>query len=124
MDIDRDQMTSDGLMWLLQMGAIDTDVVKNALVLNIRESSVFIKDLEILTDLENRKMLVLLRLNLIGRWLAWFFGKGILIQALQILNSGLPHFKFRVIYDETLFQKAIEGSRRVAERRQVIPPRN
>lgn len=118
---DPHEMSSSGLAWLLHMGAVETDVVKNAIVLNIRQSSMFIKDLEILSDAENRKMLVLLRLNWIGRWL---FQIRIAKNALSILQNGLPSFQFRVIYDEVLFQKAIDLSKKLIARRQVLPPRN
>lgn len=124
MEIDESkQLSSDGLMWLLQMGAVDTAAVKNALVLNIRESSLLIRDLEILTDTEGRKMLVLLRLNWLGRWLFWWRKPLVAHRAMLILQSGLPYYQFRVIYDEALFQKALAMSQKLAERRKVVPTR-
>lgn len=107
---DRAQFLSQATSWLLEMELISNDYMKNALILNLYKVSDHIKDVQVLADQNDRKMLVFLELSSFGRM---FKKRQISQDVLDMLQAALPSFQFRVIFDKSLFEKAI----RLAERK-------
>ncbi len=101
------QAYSEGLAFLLELELINNPAVANALVLNIFRVSNRIKDTELLTDYENKRMLVWIELDWLG---TKFFEKKIRKNIEQMLMKALPSYDFRVVSDRLLFDKAIKLS--------------
>ncbi len=99
-----DSAYGEGLSWLLELNLIQNPAVANAIVLNIFKVSNRIKDAEILTDTDHKRMLVWIELDWLGKK---FFTKEITKNIEKMLQSALPSYQFRVVTDKTLFQKAI-----------------
>jgi hypothetical protein len=90
--------------WLFEEGFVNNDYVKSALVLNIYNASQFITDVEILIDVNNKRMLVYLELSLFGKFL--YKKKRIARDVKEILLDALPSWETRTIYEKDLFEKA------------------
>ena len=101
---DKNQFLSQATSWLLEMELLGNDYMKNALILNLYKLSDYIKDVQVLADQNERKMLVYLKLSGFGMM---FKKKQVASQVLDMLQGALPNFQFRVIFDLELFTKAV-----------------
>lgn len=94
----------EGLSWLLEMNLISNPAVANALVLNVFKVSKNVKDVELLTDTDNKRMLIWVKLDWLGRK---FRSKKILGDVEKIIQSALPSYELRATEDRSLFEKSI-----------------
>lgn len=92
--------------WLFEMNWINNDYVKSALLANIYTTSRFIKNVDILVDQNNKRMLIYTELSFFGK----LFKRQTKISkdVLEIVGDALPSYELRVIYDYSLFNKALE----------------
>ena len=91
--------------WLLEMNLLNNDYVKAALLTNIYVLSSSIKDVELLVDQHNKRMLIYIEFSFFGRL---FQNKSKLSSNVEMLiKDALPNYELRVIYDKVLFEKAI-----------------
>lgn len=96
---------SDALAWLLEMELIQNPNVLNAIILNVFKTVRGLKDAEFVIDTRQKKLLIYLELK---KFHEWFFKKDVEDQILEMLNQTLPNFKFRVVFDRTILEKAIK----------------
>ena len=99
---------SDALKWLLEMELIQDPNVLNSLILNIHKTSKTIRNVEFVTDLHNKRVLVYLDIKP-----GIFWGKQRKIATIielteNILNDALPSFEKRVTVDRALLDRAIK----------------
>ena len=94
----------EGLHFLLEIEMLQNPAVANALILNIFRVSSRIKDTEILTDSNNKRMLVWIKLDWLGRK---FFTESIKKNIVSMLTTALPAFQFRVVEDRVIFDKSL-----------------
>lgn len=107
----------EGTKWLLENELITSPYIANILIKNIQDTSLAIKDIRILSDSYNKKMLIYLKLNLWGRL---FLQKKIQNNVQLKLKQGLPSFNFRVIYDNSIYEKALKISQKLLEQRNLV----
>ncbi len=98
--------------WLLEMEMIDSPQLKNFLILNIYNTSKRIKNVNIIVDTNLKVMLIYLNLDFWGRLFNKQdeIGNNITNQIAEVL----PSFRSRVIYDESIFQMALEKAEEMA----------
>jgi hypothetical protein len=95
----------EGLSWLLELQLLQNPELLNAIVLNIFKLSNRVKNLEFLADQNNKRLLIWLELDWLGKN---FHKKNIERSVMEMLVSVIPNFKIRVCYDRVLFDKAVK----------------
>lgn len=112
------ELINDGTKWLFEMHLLDNPQIKNTLIMNIFRSSPNIKNLDVLSDTEHKKMLIYLELT----WWAklWKKEQETADGVLDMLTGVLPGFKFRVIFDKTLFIKATDMAEKLIKDRGYV----
>lgn len=108
--LDQNKTNGEALNWVLEMELVSDPNFINAILLNIFKITPRIKDVEIISDSVNKKMLVWLKLDWWGRK---FNQVKIQETVDSMLNQALPSYKFRVIYNRELFEKALDISRKL-----------
>jgi hypothetical protein len=108
--MERQQFQYEGLRWLYEMQLINHPQVINNLKMNVLLISKSIRDVELLIDRENKKMLVYLDLSWFGRK---FKKNHIFSETEIILSQLLPAFRFRIIDDPVIFNMAVEKIKKV-----------
>ncbi len=112
---EREQMISSSTSFLLEAGAIDSPQVKNFLVAGVKRSDSSIVDSEMLADTYLRIILVYVKLSRWGKF--WKKEKGIEEHLLAEFKRVLPSFRVRIVFDYTIFEKALEKAKLIAEGR-------
>lgn len=101
-----------GLKWLFEMELVQEPQVINAIKMNILMLSKHIKEVEILTVEQNKQMLILLKLNWIGRT---FLRERLCDAAHEVILQMLPNFRIRVTADSDLFEKSLDKLRKAVQ---------
>lgn len=104
--VDQREFTPFATQWLLELGLLDNPHIKEALMLNIFKVSPSIKDVQLLIDMNESKMLVFTKLTF---WARMFHKREICSDVLDMLTAALPSYTFRVTLDSELFNKAVDG---------------
>ena len=108
-----DKFIPSALKWLYEMEALNSSALLNNLYANIYSSSRHVKDVELLIDRNNRKMLIYMKFS----WKANLFlgvKKRTAELVLDNLQELLPSFEFRITEKRELFDKALERAKEVA----------
>lgn len=95
---------ADALKWLLEMDVVSDPNVLNGIILNLYRLSSSIKNIEIVTDMPQRKLLVYLELSW---WGTKFRQRRIKELSENMLDDALPRFQKRVIFDKTILDRAL-----------------
>lgn len=101
------------LKWLYEMEALNSSALLNNLYANIYASSRHVKDVELLIDRNNKKMLIYMKFS----WKAKLFlgvKKRTATLVLDNLQELLPSFEFRITEKRELFDLALENAKKVA----------
>lgn len=108
----RELQLNQATRWLLEMEMVDSPQLKNFLILNIFKSSNRIKDVSLLIDTNLKAMLIYLKLDFWGR----VFKKSTQVSShiLDQLQSVLPSFTCRVVYDRKIFELALQRAEEMA----------
>jgi len=114
----RTDMIAEGTRWLLELELLDNGHIKNALIANVYKISTHIRDVEILIDQVDRKMLIYLELSAFGKL---FQRKKLSSMVLDMLQEVLPAYQFRVIFDKVLFVRALVGLEKSLTRKRPAP---
>lgn len=98
---------AEALTWLFEMEMVNNPYVLNSLVLNLMAGIKGVKDIELVIDEKQKKILVFLKLR-------WFYDKfkkkPVEDKAKELLEQILPSFKKRVIFDRKILEKALKVS--------------
>ena len=100
--------------WLLELNLLDNEYMKNTIMFNIYKVSTKIKDVQLVIDIESRKMLVYLELTKLGNL---FAKKEIGRNVAELLHEALPTYQFRITYSPEVLQKSIDRGILDARRR-------
>jgi len=94
---------AEALGWLLEMEVIDNPYVLNSIILNSFKNIKGLKDIQLLIDKPKKRVLVYLEL----KYLYKIFKENSIIQHTEeMLQQVLPSYRFRIITDLALFNKA------------------
>lgn len=104
---DASSFVAYSIKWLYDMEAVDNPVVIQDLYLRIYGEDPRIQDVDLLMDKYGKKMLIYIRLSLLGRMFKSVERKSV-IGVLDRVQKVLPRFSFRVITDRKLFDLALE----------------
>jgi len=99
-----DDSSGNALKWLLELEQVTNPHFNHALILNIFKIHKSIKDAQVITDSNHKRMLVFLELSWFGNR---FKKRGIQEQVLNMLNEILPSYNFRIVFNLEVFQKAL-----------------
>lgn len=108
------ETVAEGTKWLLDLGMVNNDYIQNVILLNIYNATSMIKDVELLTDVYSKKVLVFLKLSWLGNRI---FKKRVADLVLDMLSEGLPGFSIKIEYDKQSFEKSLEVAKKLAEKR-------
>lgn len=95
----------DALKWLLEMEVVSDPNVLNSIILNIYRLSKTINDVQFVTDIKQKKILVYIELSWFGRK---FKQKSIFEACQNMLNDALPSYRKRIVFDREILDKAIK----------------
>jgi hypothetical protein len=100
----RNHPSAEAQAWLLEMELIQTPTLLNATILNIFKSVNGLDDAQFVIDTHEKKILIYLELS----WFAKkFFKKKVARNVQELLDSALPNFKKRIIFDKEILNKAL-----------------
>lgn len=102
LDKEKAGFVTGALNWMYENEIFETPVLNN-LYGNIYSISKQIRDVELLIDKNTRKMMVYIKLGILGRLFENKIKKVIVSGILEVL----PKFKVRVVTDKNLFNKAL-----------------
>jgi len=111
--MEREQFLNASTAWLLEMEYLDSPQLKNAIYLNILNSSRRVTNAELLVDKNSKGMLIYLELTWIGR--IFGYKKEIAENIIVMLSEVLPSFRFRVIYSKAIWELAVQKAKEIAE---------
>ena len=98
---------ASALRWLLEMEIVSDPNVFNGLILNLFRISKKIKDIEIVTDTRDKKLLIYVDLQL-NRWFKDRQKERIQHMIENIVSDALPSYERRVVFDRNILEKALE----------------
>lgn len=107
----REQILNDATSWMAELEFVNNKHFLNTVTLNIYKISKYIKDVEFVTDMNERKMLIYLQLS---RWGNWFHKESVAQEVLDMMTTVLPSYSFRVIYNREYFEKAVDIAKRIS----------
>jgi hypothetical protein len=114
-ELNRQQEAKDvvpgALRWLYDLEQVTSPHLLNNLYLNIYAQSSHIKDVDLLIDKENRKMLIYMRFGFIANTFRRVKLK-VLKNTLDNVQKLLPAFEFRIVEDRALFDKSLRIAKR------------
>ena len=102
---------SEAIAWLAEMDLVANPSMLNSIVLNLLAGIRWVADAELVLDTVDKKMLVYIKpyriINYVPKFgRVWFF-RQIANNAMEILNSIVPTWKKRVIFDRKILEKAL-----------------
>jgi hypothetical protein len=100
----KENPSAEALSWLFEMEMLNNPTVLNSVVLNVFKLTKGIVDAEFVVDMNDKKLLVYLELNF---WHKHFKKAQVQAQVLDMLDTVIPSFKKRVVYDKEILEKAI-----------------
>lgn len=104
--MDDKEYTKHSARWLFEMNWVNNDYVKSAILANIYTASKYIKNLDILVDQENKRMLVYLEIGFCGKL---FMRKEAIKQTVsERITDALHDYTIRVVYDYSIFKAALK----------------
>lgn len=107
------QFVPSALKWLYEMEAVNSSALLNNLYANIYSSSKHVKDVELLIDKNQRKMLIFMKFSWIAN-LRLGVKKRTAELVLDNLQELLPSFEFRITEKRDLFEKSLENAKKAA----------
>ncbi len=108
-----EKFVPNALKWLYELEALDSPALLNNLYGNIYASSRHVKDVQLLVDKNEKKMLIYMKFSWKARLLLGV-KKRTAELVLDNLQELLPSFQFRITEKKDLFEKALENAKKVA----------
>jgi len=102
---DEQRAKTEALSWLLEMEAIHNPIVQNSFIANILRVSHKIVDVQLVTDVHKKKLLIYLQLTW---WGNRFNRKVIAEQVANIIHEVMPNLEIRVTYSLDILNKSLE----------------
>lgn len=90
--------------WLLQMELATNPAVLNTLIANIVATTRGVKDVQLVIDESNLKILIYVELT---RFHSWFFKEDIEVKLNDMFEQILPSYKKRITFDKILLERAL-----------------
>lgn len=109
MDNDRQKFQFEGIKWLFEMEMLGHPQLINNLKMNVLVISRHIKEVELLMDRENKKILVYVKLGWIGRK---FYRNDILQETEGVIIQLLPSFRCRATDDINIISLAVKKAKK------------
>ena len=95
----------EALSWLLEMELVNQPYVLNSIILNLVSGLKGIKNVELVIDEKQKKILIYLELTWFSNHFKW---KEIEAKTKRLIEQALPSFKHRVIFDREILEKALK----------------
>jgi hypothetical protein len=116
-NLDINSVLAEGTKWLLEMEILNNPQVENTILLNIYRVSPFIKHVQLVCDMYQKKLLVYLELSWFGRT---FLKVSISNAVIDTLKQALSSFQVRVIYDKQILDKSLKNAQKLLEQRDTF----
>lgn len=100
-----DSPNGEALSWLLEMELVSSPYVLNSIILNMMTALKGVRDVELVIDEKQKKILIYLELN----WYhARFKAAQVEAQAGELIQQILPSFKRRIIFNREILEKSLK----------------